>query len=572
MKFTRPAVITAAMMLNAASLPLYAASYTVTEIPVEDLSVNQYAASIDNQGLVLVTLQSQFNLPIDYRLIDLDSAFWQAALTDIEAVRNEDPNLTDYSFLVDFVRAGSENFSVVIQQFGELLAYSYDGNQVNYVAAFDEEADAFNGFSFGMDTQAVGSVDGSHIVGNTEGPFRILEYTNEDGVVVPYVVSDFDRRAFVQVGENITPLMPIDATLGGTSTVNNISQNYTVAGTSSVSATETLTTSIESCNTPELDDDGNLVLDQPVEVCLQGLYTSPGTSGIVRRGDLWTTRATFWSLDVEGNVLDTTAYGTLFEDDDELISFATSQGLDVNTSGTGVGVSSVRVGDNGFITTAGVVFQNGETIRILEDDDLLPNSALNINENDKVIGVRSERINSAARSRMFIHDLQTSETTFVDGFFDSSGTIPRDINNNNLVVGVADSDVLSNSNSSSRPSSGFIYDIDSDIFTNLNALTSCDSEYDIIEAVAINDDDVIVASALVTRPARNVRGEIVEDTDGNTISTQTVVAVQLTPTGEAADICSDEELGILERQGASTGFLMVGLLFVGGLFRRFTKR
>jgi hypothetical protein len=196
---------------------------------------------------------------------------------------------------------------------------------------------------------------------------------------------------------------------------------------------------------------------------------------------------------------------------------------------------------------------------------------LNINENDKVIGVRSQRINSVSRSRMFVHDLQTNETTFVNGLFDSSSTIPRDINNNNMVVGVADSDVLSNSNSSSRPTSGFIYDIDSDIFTNLNTLTTCDSEYDIIEALSINDDDVIVASALVSRPARNVRGEVVEDTDGNTISTQTIIAVQLTPTGEAPDSCSDEELGVLERQGASTGFLMVGLLFVSGLFRRFTK-
>jgi hypothetical protein len=557
MKFTR---LASAVLLATTSLPILAASYTVTELPAGELSVNQYGSSVDNTGLVLTTFQNNYNPPIDLRLIDLDSDFFTTALTDIDAVRNGDPNLADYNFLANYVRTGSSNFSVLTQQLGQFLGYKYSNDSFQYIKAFDEESDELGGFSFSMETTLRDSVNGTHIIGNTEGPNRIIEYTNENGDVISYNVYDFDRRGFVQVGDTAVGLVPTDTTLGGSSQVNSINQNFVVAGVGSVAPSETLVLANANC----LDEDTRG--DQPLEVCQARLRTSSSTSGgVIRRSGLWTERAMLWSLDVEGNILDTTVYGTLVTDEEELASAGTSQALDVNVNGVAVGVASLKVGENQLFSTAAAVFQNGEVTRMIADDDLLPNSALHINDNNYVTGVRSERINNVSRSRMYVYNLNTDDIDFVDGFFVSSSTLPRAMNNENLIVGSADVDVVTGS--SQRPTAGFLYDIEAQTFTNLNDLVPCNSEYNIIEALDINDSNVIVASALTKRPSRNVRGEIITDDNGNEVLIDTVVAVVLNPTGaEPSDCSADDE--VLERQGASTSIYMFAMLFIASIFRR----
>jgi hypothetical protein len=139
------------------------------------------------------------------------------------------------------------------------------------------------------------------------------------------------------------------------------------------------------------------------------------------------------------------------------------------------------------------------------------------------------------------------------------------MNNENIIVGTADVDVVTGT--SQRPTAGFMYDIESQTFTNLNNLLPCGTDYNIIEALDINDSNVIVASASTKRPARNVRGEILTDDDGNEVLIDAVVAVMLNPTGAEPSDCSADE-DTLERQGASTGILMFAMLFVASIFRR----
>lgn len=557
MKFTR---LASAVVLATTSLPILAASYTVTELPASEISENQYGSSVDNTGLVLTTFQNNYNPPIDLRLIDLDSDFFAAALTDIDAVRNGDPNLSDYNFLTNYVRTGSSNFSVLTQQLGQFLGYKYVNDSFEYINAFDEESDELGGFSFSMETTLRDSTNGTHIIGNTEGPNRIIEYTNENGDVLTYNVFDFDRRGFVQVGDTTVGLVPADTTLGGSSLVNSINQNYVVAGVGSVAPSDALVLANANC----LDEETRG--DQPVEVCQARLRTSTsGTGTVSRRSGLWTERATLWSLDVEGNIIDTTVYGTLVTDEEEIANAGTSQALDVNVNGVAVGVASLKVGEDQLFSTAAAIFQNGVVTRMIEDDDLLPNSALHINDNNYVTGVRSERINNVSRSRMYVYNLSTDDIDFVDGFFVSSSTLPRAMNNENIIVGSADVDVVTGT--TQRPTAGFMYDIESQTFTNLNDLLPCGTDYNIIEALDINDSNVIMASASTKRPVRNVRGEILTDDDGNEVLIDTVVAVMLNPTGAEPSDCSADE-DTLERQGASTGLLMFAMLFVASIFRR----
>jgi hypothetical protein len=277
-------------------------------------------------------------------------------------------------------------------------------------------------------------------------------------------------------------------------------------------------------------------------------------------------------LDVEGNVVDTTTFDTLVTDEEELAAQGSSQALDVNNNGVAVGVSSVKVDirEQTVLTTAASLFlQSGEVVRILEDDDLLPNSAISINDSGYVVGVRSQSINRISRNKMFIYNMNDDSVNFPNDFFTSSSTAPRALNNNNLVVGSAD---IEATNTSIRKTAAFLYDIEADTFTNLNTLISCSSPFDLIEATDINDNNEIVVSALTKRPSKNARGELLLDDSGESILVDTVVTLKLNPTGQAPAVCTDEELGVIERQGGSTGVILFTVLAFTTYFRRWLMK
>lgn len=558
MKFTR---LASAVILCTASLPIFAASYSITELPTVTQGQNQYGASIDNTGLILTAIENRYNAPIDISLLNFESAELQAALTDIESAKNGVFNLADYTYLVNRMITGSRNFSLFTQQLGAIVTYRTDGTDFSFVPAFDTQSEALNGFSYSMETVPKDSVAGTHIVGNTEGPFRTVEYTNAEGTDVKYVVSDFDRRAFVQVGDTATPLLATDLTLGGTSVVNAINANFVAVGSGSIAPTTALTAGLENC----ADDD--VRADQPIEACHRRIITVTSGSSTGRRSGLWLQRAHLWTVDSEGAVTDTTVYGTLVADE-EPASSGSSQALDINNNGVAVGVASVKVNEGSSLSTAAAIFKDGAVTRIIADDELLPNSAITLNDK-YVVGLQSKSINRALRSKMFVYNMGTDEVVFQNGFFTSSSTIPRAINSSNLVVGAGD--VEASASSAARKTAAFLYDIEADTFSNLNTLIPCDSKFDLIEALDINDSGEIIASALTKTESRDARGNLFKDESGNNVMVDTVVTVKLTPTGTSADACSNAERGVAERQGASSGILLFAMLFLSMLFRRTIK-
>lgn len=566
MKFNR---LASAVILYTASLPILAASYTVTELATDTLGPIQYGASIDNTGLILTTVENIYNAPVDLTTIDFENATIIANLTDIESAKNGVFNLADYTYLINIARSGSNSFSYFTQQLGRLQGYKTDAsvNSAEFINAFDTENEELNGFSHSMSTTPRDSAGGTHIVGNSVGPFRTIDYVADSGTESKYILSDFDRRAFVQVGQNVVPLLPTDTTLGGISQVNSINGNYLAAGSGSVEPTTTTITAIENCGVDETRG------DQPIEACYRNiLIFGQGTSTASRRTGIWSQRATLWSLDVEGNVVDTTTFDTLVTDEEELAAQGSSQALDVNNNGVAVGLSSVKVEvrEQTVLTTAASLFlQSGEVVRIIEDDDLLPNSAISINDSGYVVGLRSQSINRISRNKMFIYNMNDDTINFPDDFFTSSSTVPRAINNNNLVVGSADVEAT---NTSIRKTAAFLYDIEADTFTNLNTLINCNSPFDLIEATDINDNNEIVVSALTKKPSKNGRGELLLDDSGESILVDTVVTLKLNPTGQAPAVCTDEELGVIERQGGSMGIIFFTVLAFTTYFRRWLMK
>jgi hypothetical protein len=125
-----------------------------------------------------------------------------------------------------------------------------------------------------------------------------------------------------------------------------------------------------------------------------------------------------------------------------------------------------------------------------------------------------------------------------------------------------------------RRKNAFLYDMNTQTFNDLNDLIACDAPYIIVGANSINDDNIILANALVNEQARNPNGDLVVDSDGEPVMVDRVIAVRLNPipNGIIEDCSNAEEETVIERQGASvsvlTGSLFVVALLGKLLFRR----
>jgi len=540
--------ITALLMLSSVSMMANAASYRVVELPTQNLSNNQFASSIDNTGLILNIVRQPFNLPVDLSLINLD----QFNLSDPEAAAQGNFNTNDLSIIISYLYDQTSVANPLTQKLARNLSYSVLGNDVNYISGFDQIDENTGGYTFSQEMFHGDSVNGSHIVGTMAGPHQQSQYITANDIEVTVVVNEFSQRGYVQVGNMVTELAPELQEYGSITNARAINNNLQVAGLSSVSYSDDLLTQLSSCR----DDD--IRGDEPVEACLYGLRFAQQRGTNLFRASM-ETRAVVWQLDNNGAVIDKTVYGLLFEPAQDNTRTLNSQASDINNSGVAVGSSSVQVGE--FFSEAAVVFNNGEVQRLIADDDLLPNIATNINDNNIVVGYRVVRINGVNRNKMFVVDRNSGNVDLIDGFFVSSATQPRAINNNNIIVGDAESEA----DNTTRRRSGFMYNIETQEFTDLNTLLACDSPYTIIAGNDINDNNEIVADALVQREAKDVKGESVRDSDGNTILVDTVVSVKLEPTGLAPQDCSAGEGGPQnpERQGATWGiFASLGLLLV----------
>lgn len=550
MKLNRITAALVPTMLMLGTLPMVAQaqSYEVVELPTSDLSTNQFAGSIDNTGLILNILEERYNQPIDLSLINLDLV----TLTDAEAAAQGNINGTDLGILTEILYGVTDSFSLFNQKLARYTAYKTDGTTAEYVNGFDSETEDTNGYTYSLNTELGDSYNGTYIVGSMPGPFEEISYVDENSDTTTYVVNNFLNRGFVQIDDNVSPLMPVDTTLGGISEANAINGNLQVAGYASVAVSDSVISSKAICDDP--DERGDIAL----EACYYQIMNAM-TDNITRR-------ATIWQLDTAGNTISTQTYGLTFEPDTDVDIIFSSEALDINDNGQAVGTSPVPV--QSTYSQAATLFQDGQTIRLLADDDLLPNRAIAINNDGIVVGYNTQVINSAARFKFFTYNINTDELIFPDDFFTSSTSVPRAINNSGIVVGDAESDA------ETRRRNGFIYDVNAKSFTNLNSLIECESEYEIMAANDINDDNEIVAEALVQRPYKDAKGEIVTDSNNEPITIDMLVAVKLVPTGGSPLECSvsDVEQADTERQGAALSTYALGALVLIGFIRRFKAK
>ncbi len=550
----KPLNLSALAMTISMSFSSFAATYSVVELPTEELGVNVFAQTLDEQGNPGVVVQDHYNPPLDFSLINFDSQTLQDNLTDIDAARAGNPNFDDYNYLVAVARSGSRENNVFVQQIALYQSYLIDGQAAQRVIGFDEERDETNGFTFGPDVYINDAISPSLYVGTSEGVFDKLNYTNADDTQITFVLPEFERRGFIDLNGNIVALTPAEAALGGISEANGVNSNRHVVGHQTIAISNQFQVLIDDCN------DETVRGDQPLEACYRN---------IARNNALATTnfrQAVKWEVDSSGQIINQESFAYPFDfvrdPNDSIERIYYSNARAINDAGTIVGESSFA-DSNGdiqrFLTAA--VFADGQTTPFLNEIGQTPSSAYAVNDSNMVTGFYSREVNGTVRTKFYLYDLDAQQATFPDDFFPGSASLGRDINNHNIIVGEGE---IESANVQNRRRHGFIYYADTNEFIDLNDAIGCEAPYTIVSAQAINDDNVILANALVNRQARNVRGELVTDDDGQAVMVDKIIPVLLEPLADGEFIdCDAQDNVIPERKGASSSLwalLTLGLL------------
>ena len=580
--------LAAAVLMATGSVSAFAATYSVTPLPLQDTARNNFGRSIDDAGQMLSVVQLEYNPPINVEQLENDTTFF----ADIgENLENEDDvrsgifSDVDYTAIVNFLLSSPNR--ITGQKIAQFRTFKADTQDASVVPGLDQVSEEFGEFTRSVESIGRDSLNGNFVVGDSTGFVVLDPYENEDGDTVNYTYPESGQQAFVQVSGETKILPPVDDTATGFASARAINTNLQVAGFSTVSFRDDVPNAVESCGVEE--ERGDVPYGRCLFTVYNGDFAVPRISrafantsttflpGYVLLSEI---NATIWQLDATGDVVSTETFPLLFEPEEEQTGHFYTYAYDINNQGIAVGegltgdaVRVARPNAQALLESERVatVFRDGETVELLPRDENLLSQAISINDNNWVTGAVLRETSGVARSRLFAYNLDTQEQRYPDGFFRSAGVTANAINNNNIVVGLADIDATSDTQ---RETAAFMYNIDTEEFLDLNALVSCDNTFELLEAVDINDNNEIIANARIRTTSKYVTGNDIINDAGETEEVNTIVAVKLSPipNGEVEECEVPEDELPYERQGASTGWYALLGMFGAMLFRRRIKQ
>ena len=580
--------LAAAILLATGSVSAFAATYSVTPLPLTEISQNNFARSIDNTGKMLSMVQLEYNPPIDVEQLEEDTTFFSLYGGSLE---NEDDAIQgvftdyDYTYIVNYIVSNST--AAQGQKLSTFRTYLTDTSDYYLVPGLDQITDKFDDYTWSVTSTGRDSVGGNYVVGDSTGLVILDEYEDEDGETINYTYPESAQQAFIQTSSGTKILPPVDDTLGGFASARAINNDLQIAGFSTVSFLDTVDDAIEACEEDETRGDVS------EGYCLYNIYKS--TFSVPRISSYYVTNslsyassfilsseinATIWQVDVNGDVISTNTFPLLFTPEEDDSSHYFTLAYDINNQGIAVGegltgdtITITRPNSSGYTESERVatVFRDGETIELLPREENLASQAIAINDNNWVTGAVLRASNDIARSRLFAYNLDTTEQLYPEGFFTGAGVQANAINNNNIIVGKSDIDATSDS---IRQTHAFMFNIETEEFLDLNDLTECDSEYTLVEAIDINDDNEIIANARIKSNTKYITGVDIINSEGETVEEDAIIAVKLSPlsNGTIDDCDADVEEEPYERQGASSTFYGLLTLATFAFFRRRIKR
>lgn len=553
-----------------ATFTVNAATYDVVELSGVENTRYSYAFGVNNQGDVVGVSTEHFNFPINFERLN-----YSAIEADLLVRKESNPtayenvvfedivgrqlNADSLDYLTTFLR--SRVTDVTHQKIGDRTAFI----NINGVT---EELDLFDQFDaeFGGKTRSTSDLvnainDSGWTVSSATDRWVYTSYTpnatedepNPEAVNV-WSRNFLDARGVVRNGDQLTEIVSPESTYGGSSNLVDISNNGYVAGFATIGYSDNATTSLEAC--AELTDEVN---QMRCAFSIRNDYASSSQR-------FYKNRAFRWQLDENMQVVEAKELDLAFtpKEDDNRTHLSAAFG--VNAHGHVVGYSDGFRNESDFNndrSTRQVATYWDETgVRTFidqEKDSDRHSRTIAVNDNNIAVGYVEEFRNFDFIQRMFVYKANDNAVSYPNGFFSSSETHVKAINNHDMAVGAAE---VENTVGSTRRKRGFIYNVQTDEITNINKLTACNSPYTIVEANDINDEGVIVGTALKNVQQLDSMGQPMVDDNGEAIMEEVTVAVKLTPIANGAvEDCSvtddGEQTPTYERKGAGFGWLSV---------------
>lgn len=540
-----------------------AAVFQVVELGAADGYKSSFAAAINNSNISVGTNSNQFNFPVDINAVDYTNSLITTNLTaaEIEEVKKGNVNAKALGVLIGYLKNNVAAYTV--QRFADAFAVRLDTKQR---VMLRETSQVPTNYEY-----LVGINEQNQLLGYATAPFTQQTFTPAVTATVPtpVAVKLWVPAPGYQLGVVVTQgkaqvLPPFYTELGGGfSLPRDINNNGQVIGSGSVAVPETTKTSVKTLC------DGT---KEPVQLC----YYRQSIAGT-----MYTSSALLWQLDANGKPGTPVKIGYLGDKNTGLphskkeyadVTYY-SQLQEINDQGVIVGSSvftdsdDIRLGQV-FTTMKAVHIVDNKIESFINQSEWESNNATGINNKNIIVG-SARKLWYQGPDRFFVYDMAAKKLTFPKDLLSTANTIPEAINDNNMVVGTTEAFT---SGSSTRRNVGFMYDITADKFTDLNTLLPCNSGYTIVNAMGINDKNVIVATAVKAVDKRDIKGDIVKDSNGVVVKEEIAVAVQLNPVaGGVADNCSKPEDSNYERKGGAGGWLSLCLLPLLLLRRKMAK-
>jgi len=577
---------------SAMSLPLVnAATYKVIDKGVASVKYT-YAQQANNTGDMVLSGTNVYNFPVQFEHLsdtDFDSIENYALINsfivhelepieDIDALKDHNPTPNDLAWTVRWLETKNGNY--LYQEVEGTVAMINSGNDSNEVTVFDVSFEGGDVPTRSTLDIVKGITDSGWLYGSASSPYLPQDFVNSSGDELTFWGSDFSSRAFYSPDRGVTvfEIKPPsennsdeDKNYGGVSGLLDVSETQIAVGFMStemnVNVQELIDseTSSNGCENPEVID------DLPKNICIQTYRDDGNTKAYQIRA--------FQSTITPSGDVSTENLGLLVtpHEDDERTFESYAQA--VNDEGVAVGFShgwidesEVDPSESQGRSFYAVVYKNGKVTSLAQDHGVdFDSKAYDISNLGIATGHVTKSINGKLRTKFYYIDtanIDEMEMIFPTDFFDSSSSTARAINENGFIVGEGEVETHTDSAANPRRTHAFIYDLNNDVFTDVNDLLTCANPYNIIEARDINEDNVISASAIYKVQRRDATGELMFDDQGDALMEDVVRAVTLEPMPDDGQVCTPEEEGKVERQGASFGLFALLSLFGFGLRRR----
>jgi hypothetical protein len=529
-----------------------AAVFQVVELGAAEGYKSSFAAAINNSNQSVGTNSNQFNFPVDINAVDFTSTLITSNLTaaEIEEVKKGNVNAKALGVLLGYLKNNVTGYTV--QRFADAFAVRLDTKQR---VMLRETSQVPTNYEY-----LVGINEQNQSLGYATAPFTQQSFTPAVTATVPtpVAVKLWVPAPGYQLGVVVTQgkahaLPPLYTDFGGGfSLPRDINNNGQVIGSGSIAVPVATQTTLKTLC------DGT---KEPVQLC----YYRQSIAGT-----MYTSSALLWQLDANGKPGTPVKIGYLGDKNTGLphskkeyseVNYY-SQLQEINDQGVIVGSSVFTDSDDirlsqVFTTMKAVHIVDNKIESFINQSEWESNNATGINNKNIIVG-SARKLWFQGPDRFFVYDMAAKKLTFPTDLFESANTIPEAINDNNIVVGTTEAFTQG---SSTRRNVGFMYDIAANKFTDLNTLLPCNSGYTIVNAMGINDKNVIVATAIKATDKRDIKGDVVKDSNGVVTKEEIAVAVQLNPiAGGVVDNCSKPEETNYERKGGAGGWLSLWLL------------